>query len=224
MVWSGNMPLVVIAGYILAGWSWLKHWRIYVCLETEEVGKTWKLSEESIKHLIPVFWDYMWWNCLFEKQSFVWIRCRTTEFGSCSSESRWMFTWTATGLKTVVRKRPSREDTACPLFQKGVIKAGLYIVQVTPLWAGQSCTPHSLFPRGESNAVGLTVGSFEHGATSQEYGAWTKQTFTRKLVLLKKKEKHYLKKKQWFCIRKVLQKNRLPCQTNPQTAHNQFSS
>ncbi len=40
MVWSGNMPLVVIAGYILAGWSWLKHWRLnIVCLETEEVGK-----------------------------------------------------------------------------------------------------------------------------------------------------------------------------------------
>lgn len=50
------MPLIVIAGYILLSiWVELAETWAYLCLETEEVGKAWKLSEESVKHLHLVF-------------------------------------------------------------------------------------------------------------------------------------------------------------------------
>lgn len=50
------MLLIVIAGYILFSvWVELAETWAYMCLETEEAGKAWKLSEESVKHLHPLF-------------------------------------------------------------------------------------------------------------------------------------------------------------------------
>jgi len=55
------MPLIVIAGYILLSvWVELAETWAYMCvLETEEFGKAWKVSEESVKHLYPDFYDCM---------------------------------------------------------------------------------------------------------------------------------------------------------------------
>lgn len=62
------MPLIVIAGYILAGWSWLKHGRIYVCLETEEVGKPGNCLR-SLLSILFLFYETTCGEIVFLKSS-----------------------------------------------------------------------------------------------------------------------------------------------------------